>query len=123
MPYSEDAYIGDHEPMRHSGLGIASFIVAILVGLIEVGIIGAASIAEVKNPGIINEESPWAIAAGLGVCGGILLAVAGAGLGIAGLMQSQRYKLFAIIGLVFNSIIVLGMVGLIAIGLAMQAQN
>ncbi len=123
MPYSEDAYIGDQEQMRHSGLGIASFIAAILVGLTEVGIIGAASIAEVRNPGIINEESPWAMAAELGVCGGILLAIAGAGLGIAGLMQSQRYKLFAIIGLVFNSMIVLGMVGLIAIGLAMQAQN
>lgn len=109
--------------MRHSGLGITSFIVAILVGLIEVGIIGAASIAEVKNPGVLNEESQWAMAAGLGMCGGILLALVGAGLGIAGLMQSQRYKVFAILGLVFNSAIILGMIGLIALGLAIKAQQ
>jgi hypothetical protein len=48
----------------------------------------------------------------------MVLAVIGLGLGIAGIAQANRNKLFAILGIVFNGVVVLVVCGLLGLGLA-----
>jgi hypothetical protein len=48
------------------------------------------------------------------------LALVGAILGVAGLFQRDRRSLFALLGLVFNGLIVAGLIGLIVIGTVMK---
>lgn len=123
MPYSEDAYVRDDESQRHSGLGIASFVIAILAGLTEIGIIVAASMMAADNRGELDEQSPQLMAMAVGFCGGVIIALVGIGLGIAGLVQSDRRKLFAILGLILNSVIVLGIAGLTVLALIAKAHQ
>jgi hypothetical protein len=80
--------------------------------------IAVATYFAAQNPEQFNEESPQAIIVGLGIFAGMGLAVIGLGLGIAGLAQSNRIKLFAILGLIFNAVVFLGVCGIIGLGLA-----
>jgi mannose/fructose/N-acetylgalactosamine-specific phosphotransferase system component IIC len=105
-------------PPKHSGLGIGSFIMAILSGIEIFVMIAVATYFAAQNPDQFNEESPQAIIVGLGIFAGMGLAVIGLGLGIAGLAQPNRIKLFAILGLVFNVLLFVGVCGIIGLGLA-----
>lgn len=102
--------------LRHSGAGIASFIIALAVGLVElVGVIGAGVMVS-RNPDVAN-DSPVAMSLGLAICGGVLLGLVGVVLGIVGLVMRQRRRVFAIIGLVINGLILVGIGGLMVLGL------
>ena len=103
---------------KHSRLGIASFVLAMLIGILAVGLVVTAGIVEASSPGGIDEQSAVAIIVGLGIFAIIGLSFVGCGLGIAGLFQPNRNRLFGILGLIFNTLIIFGLVGLIAIGLA-----
>ena len=104
---------------KHSGFGIASFIMSILVGIGAFSVILVAGFVEASNPEGINEESPIAIIVGLCVFGVIGLNILGIGLGVAGLCQSNRSRVFAILGLVFNGLVIMGIIGIMALGVAM----
>lgn len=58
------------------------------------------------------------IVLGLAVIGGVLLNLLGITLAIAGLIQRDRKKVFAILGLIFNGLVVLCVAALMVIGLA-----
>jgi hypothetical protein len=103
---------------RHSGLGIASFLVAIISGFSLLTMIGFAAYFAAQNPAKFDDESAPAIILGLGIIAGMGLAVIGLGLGIAGVAQSNRNRLFAILGLVFNAVVFLGVCGILGLGLA-----
>ena len=105
----------------HSGLGITALVLSVLCGVSMFGLVLLAGIMEASTPGGINEESPEAIMLGLCILGGILLSFIGLGLGIAGLFQGNRKKLFAVLGVIFNGMIVFGMCVLMGIGMAMPA--
>ena len=75
---------------------------------------------EATTPGGMDEDAPLVILVGLGIVGAVALGMLGAGLGVAGLVQTHRLRTFAVLGLVFNMLVVLGLVGLIAIGLSMD---
>jgi hypothetical protein len=108
-----------HAPaLKHSSLGIASLILSIAVGIEEMIAIVVATVIQVNTPGGMSDESPEAAIIGLLVCGGILLSLIGAGLGIGGLCQPDRSKITAVLGLTFNGMIVLFVSALIAIGLS-----
>jgi hypothetical protein len=47
------------------------------------------------------------------------MCLVGGALGIAGLTQYRRKKVFAILGLVFNAGVILGVITIVAIGLLM----
>ena len=105
----DDPFHGPHEPfgageygeLSHSGLGIASCIIGVLAGLIEVAIVAIAGMIEVSTPGGMDENSPEAILIGLGV---------------GGLMQ-RRKKLFAVLGVLVSLFVTCGVAGLFVLGL------
>jgi len=110
---------GDPEDMPHSGLGIASLILGVLCGVGAFGLLVAAGVMESSTPGGMNEESPAAIVLGLALFAVMGLCLMGGLLGIFGVVQSQRKKVFAILGLAANGLVFFGLVGIILLGLAM----
>lgn len=120
----DDPFQAPHEPfgageygaLNHSGLGIASCMIGILAGLIEIAIVAIAGMIEVSTPGGMDENSPEAILIGLGLFAGLGVAILGIGLGIGGLMQ-RRKKLFAVLGVLISLFVTCGVAGLLVLGL------
>ena len=106
--------------LKSSGLGITSFVLAILAGVFAIVLIGVAGYIEASRPGGMNEESPVAMIVGLSMFAIVGMCFLGLCLGIAALFQSNRSKVFAIIGVIFNLMVVLGIVGLALLGMSMQ---
>ena len=109
----------EYRVSKHSGFGIASFVIALVVGVLEFVLIVAAGILESTTPGGIDENSPIAIVLGLVMIGGFLLDLLAIIFGIVGLCQHNRSKIFAILGLVIGCLVVAGCLLLIVAGLAM----
>ena len=101
---------------KHSGIGIASFILSLLIGVLLFMVVMFAGYMEVTTPGGISEESVSAIMLGLVIIGLLLLELVAFGLGIGGLFQKDRKKLFAILGTIFSGLAILGVVALMIIG-------
>ena len=121
QPYDAPKAPGDwarpDAPRRHSGLGIASFVLALAVGFGEFVLVGIAGFMELNTPGGIDEESPVAILLGLLLFGGLAVAFVGLVLGIAGIIQGNRKHVFGILGVIFNGLILLGVLGLMVLGM------
>jgi len=105
---------------RHSGLGIASLIIGVLGGLAMFALFAVAGYMQISNPGGMDEKSGAVMMIGLGVIGFCLVHLLGLGLGIAALFQADRRKGYAVVGLVINTVIIAGTVGLIILGSAMK---
>jgi len=105
---------------KHSGLGIASFVIALLVGVLEFAVIIAAGIMETSAPGGMDEDSPAVMAVGFAICFGVLMHVMGLILGIVGVAQSGRNRVFAILGSIFNGVILIGIGLLMLVGISME---
>ncbi len=103
-------------PQKHSGLGIASFILAMVVGIGMFILIVIAGVMESRTPGGIDENAPEAVVLGLLLIGGMLLALVGGVLGLVGLFVGDNKRVFAALGLAFNVLILLGVVGLMILG-------
>jgi len=114
----EDSDDYDLGPLRHSGPGVASFVLAIGAGLVLGILILVAAVIEASRPGALQPDGPGEVALGLVACFALLLAMIGVGLGIAGVFQKHRKIVFAVIGLVFNGLVLLGGGCLALIGLA-----
>jgi len=110
-----------YEAMKHSGLGVASFVMSIILGISDFAIFVFAGFVEASTPGGMDEESVVAVLIGLFIFGSVLASMAGVVLGIAGVIQRNRQKVFSILGVAFNTAIILGMIGLIVIGLMMPS--
>jgi hypothetical protein len=102
--------------MKNSGLGIASFVLSILAGLLLFALVVSAGIMEATSPGGIDEKSPIAIALGLLILLLVGLDLVAAGLGIAGLFRKDRKRTLSILGLVFSGLTVFAMVLLMILG-------
>ena len=109
---------------KHSGLGIASFVMSIFVGLTMFLCFMVAGImqmqAERQGQSSVDESSPIAIIIGLFILADILLCLVSFILGIAALFQTERKKVFAVLGIVFSVLIGIGTVGMIILGLIME---
>lgn len=124
-------------PMKQSGLGIASFILALVTVLLVVGSIISATmfvsgvagdtqgflneIEKMEEQNTIPSEFVSIMIAGLCMIASIGIALIGLILGIVGAVQKNRRKVFAIIGIVLNGLIVLGAAGIVIIGLLSAA--
>lgn len=105
--------------MKHSRLGIVSFIMGLVIGLSEFAMIIIAGVLEITTPGGVDEQSPQVMLLGLVIIAGMLGALVGAVLGIIGLTERNRYKAFPVLGLAFNGLILLGVIALMVIGMTM----
>lgn len=104
--------------LKHSGLGIASFVLSLITGLGEFLGIGLAGTVTAANPNVTDETSQVFMWIGSLVCGGLVLNILGVILGIVGLVQPGQKKVFSTLGLIFNVILVLGIALLMIIGVA-----
>jgi len=105
------------EVQKHSGLGIASFIISCVSGIAMFSIFVAAGLMQAA-PGGIDERSSSAVVLGLGIFAFIGMTLVALGIGIAGLAQKERKKLFAVLGVVFSVTTIVCTAGLMLIGLA-----
>jgi hypothetical protein len=108
------------EAQKHSGLGIASFIISIVAGISMFLIFVAAGVMEVSSPNGIDEKSAGAIVLGLFIIVAIGASLIALGIGIAGLLQKERKKIFAVLGTVFSTATLVCTIALLALGLAVS---
>jgi hypothetical protein len=102
--------------LKQSGLGMASFALAILVGMAEFILLIVAGVMEAETPGGLDEDAPASVVLGILLLGGMVMSFVGIALAIGGFIQRERSKVFPILGLVFNGVIILGLIGIIIIG-------
>ena len=107
------------EQQRNSRLGLASLVTSTVSAVLLFLLLVVAGAMETSTPGGMDEESAEAV-----VIGALLLICSGAQLvalvlGLAGLFQSECKKTFAILGTVFSSLAIVGMIAILAIGLAL----
>ena len=113
-------------------MGIASFVIAIVATVVVLGLfvasfaIVSSEFGNVQDPQSLDpqsvQDSPafaWLTLIGLGILGCLLLYLAGLALGVAGIIQRRRKKLFAVLGTVGNGVVLLGFVALIVLGFAL----
>ena len=103
---------------KHSGLGIASFIISIVTGVLMFLLIAIAGIMESSTPGGIDENSAEAALIGFLAIGFLLLDLVAIGLGIGGLVQENRKKVFAILGVSFSGSTIFFTLAIMLLGLA-----
>ncbi len=104
---------------KHSGLGIASLVIAVISILLFCLGLGVAVFASASDPATIESmpsDSPLYLTVGLMICFGGGLDLVGLGLGIGGLFQPDRNKTFAILGTVFNLLFLCAVGMLMVIG-------
>lgn len=101
-----------------SGLGIASLILSILSALAIFALVVLAGMMEAATPGGLDENSTEAMLVGLLLFAFVGAALLALGLGIGGLVQSNRRKTLAIIGTVVSTCTLLGSAGIVLLGLA-----
>jgi hypothetical protein len=97
--------------LKHSGYGILSFILAALAGLMEIYFLAVSRSRpfEQTDPG-----EQFLMAAVL--MGGNAVNLLGVLLGIVGIFQRRRNRIFAFLGLGINCLILLAMIGLFILG-------
>ncbi len=103
------------DEQKHTGLGIASFIISILSGILMFITVMTAGIIELSNPGGIAEAES-AMVIGVFLLLFFASSLVAFGLGIGGLFQKERKKIFAILGTVFSAVTVIGVIFLFIIG-------
>ena len=98
---------------KHSGVGIASFVIGILSALgvcLTFGLSFYAQSASSQTSSSITSAVGF-----LGMCS-MVISLVGVGLGIAGVVQKVQSKVFPIIGLVLSALVLLGMCAIMLLG-------
>ncbi|MDB6063812.1 MAG: hypothetical protein JWR26_20 [Pedosphaera sp.] len=104
-------------PLKSSGFAKASFIIGMVGTAGWLVFLGAAA---VLAKGGANEKSPLLIIVGLCTIGGMGLNLAGVIFGIIALRQRISNRWMAITGVIANGVELLGVLSLMALGLAMK---
>ncbi len=102
--------------LRHSGLGIASFMISMVVIGFFFFLLFLAVIIAVIGPDLADTNSTMISTIGAFLMLSVFASLVGVGFGFAGLKQINRKKVFSILGLIFNLMIIGGMVVLTIIG-------
>ena len=104
---------------KHSGIGIASFITSIVSGCFLFLTFVIAGVMESSTPGGMDSKSSASAMVGLFLITFLGAALVALGLGISGLLQKDRKKIFSILGTVFSAVLVFATILLVLVGLAM----
>jgi hypothetical protein len=99
---------------KHTWLGIASFVLSMLTGASTCGLFALVAIG--RAAGHVAQHDHKVAQVILAICLILLVLtnLLALGLGIAGLAQTERKRLFAVLGTVFASLQIAGMLLLIA---------
>jgi hypothetical protein len=108
------------EVKKHSGLGIASFITSIASAMLIFLLLVIVGIMETAAPGGIDENSAISVIVGALIILFAALVLVAFGLGISGLVQKDRDKIFAILGTVFSAVTIVGVILIMIMGLSME---
>ena len=107
-------------PVKDSGVGLASLILAVVTVIIGwiplLALVVMGAVAEAKQEPLA-EDDPMMMLGGCSILLGLLVALIGTGLGIAGCCMRGKRKRFAVTGLIANSSFLLIASFLIIIGL------
>jgi len=104
--------------LRHGGLGVASFVISIVVLPLLFVLIGVA--AAIKQSGGESQVNNMLI--GFDMISLWVVNLAGIGLGIAGAVDKSSKKVFPVLGLVFGIATILLSVGMVAYGLRISGR-
>ena len=117
MDIDEPTEAGQSGSTLHSGYGIASFIGGlVLVGFeFLVTVIGGIMDSRAQGKNQADLDTIWIIV-GASVILGLLMNLGGIGLGVAGLVQKDRRRVFPILGILVNGSCILALFGLIILG-------
>jgi hypothetical protein len=119
----EDEYDFRKREPSHSGLGIAACAVGVLALLAAFLALAAGLAADVGfddiEAAVFEADDPEVILAILLALGAGFLCLVGGALAVAGLIQRNRNKTFAVIGLGLNALLLLGGLMLAIIGALM----
>lgn len=105
---------------KHSGLGIASLIISIGIGLLIALVFVIATIIDISTPGGMDTNSVEAAMVGLAFMALMVLLLLPLGLGVAGLFQADRNKTLPVLGVTFSVGIGFISIFLMLIGLIMD---
>lgn len=105
--------------LKHSGMGVAAFVMSIIAGVLMFLLIAATAVMTAGSPGGLDSNSAAAILVGLVMIFLLGIDVVAIGLGLAGLMQRDRKRVFPILGLVIATATILGTIVLVIIGNSM----
>ena len=102
---------------KHSGLGIASFILSCISVFCLFFTILEAGIIEASNQGESNDNTSLLMLVGFSVLAFLFVALIASGLGIAGLIQKDRNKIYAVFGTIFSTSAILVTLYIFVVGL------
>ena len=110
--------VGQPSNLKHSGLGIASFIISILSGIMFCLVVGGAALLQVSTSGAIRSNATVMSILGLLIIVLFLACLVALGLGISALFQKNRKKIFGILGVIFSIAVIISWIALETIGLS-----
>ena len=122
-------YGGTERENRHSRMGVASFVIGMVTTVVAIALFVLfgyllSSVLQGVDPQSIDpqslQDSPQAVGLGLaaiGIFACLILYFIGFVLGVAGIFQRRRKRLFAVLGAVGNGIVLFAFVALIVLGL------
>ena len=105
-------------PRRHSGVGIASFVMGLVNVVLFLGMMVFAIALGASSGGHVDEHAASTIMLGLFAILIALICLIGTGLGIAGVVQKIRRRVFGVIGLCLNGGVLLLIILIILVGLS-----
>jgi hypothetical protein len=105
------------DPPGSAGWAIASFFISILDGIFLLFLIIGATIMEANQNAPLNDNDPRVIMLGFGILAGLAFSVLGLILGFVGIGQKNG-TVFAILGITFNALLVVGVIALMCLGIA-----
>ena len=99
--------------MKNTPLGLYSCVLAALVWMGSCG--GVAAV--LQNQLYFFKSESGILALQLGILTSLGMSLLGVGLAIGGLMQADRKKVFGVLGLIFNGLVLLGVLGVFCLSI------
>ena len=97
----------NQDKSRHSGLGIASFILSIVAFFTQIFVYTVYTIKQFSDPQWLEQESIGSTLIGFLMIVSIFIVLVGFGLGIAGIIQKEKRKVFSVLGVVLNLLMIM----------------
>ena len=106
--------------LKHSGMGVASFATSVIAGLLIIVCYIAIISKTVASGGILDKHSSFAIISGMIIIALLMCDMIALGLGIAGIIEKKRKKIYAILGTIISAVMIVIVISLMVFGLMVQ---